>query len=663
MSVGWYLWRLGCMSPTEVAARIREMAIKALWSRIRVRRGEDDPLCPTLVNIRGPVPLGVVPPIDDGRRQALILAADAVQAGRWPVFAHTRTDFAVPDWFLDPSTGIRAPGNIFAFRYPHRDPAKVGNLKYVWDASRHHHLTVLAAAWFFSREERYAERIAKDLNDWWRQNPFLTGPHWISGIELGQRLIAWTWCRRLLEGWPGAADLFERNPVFQKQLYRHQAYLHVLYSRNSSANNHLIAEAAGQFTAACGFPLFDRSQSWRRRAGMLLERELVRQTFPSGLNRELASEYHGYVFELGLVAALEGDASGHGLAPVAWERLRDMADVIAAICDGRGRLPRQGDGDNGTALLLDAPPHHGVGLLPLAEAFFDPQPWWPKSGEPKDVRTSIIGALDRSERRDNRLRPDRCALLGQDAGMVLLRAGSGDDEIWCRCDHGPHGYLGTAAHAHADALSIELRIGGEDVLADPGTYCYHTDPSWRSFFRSTFAHNTLELFGRDQSRSAGPFLWIRHAKSKLLKLEGVSEGSVAYWQAEHEGYKPVVHRRSLRLDRLQQILTIKDEIAGGTAPARLSFILGPRISCTLNGLIATLSWNGNDVQRNAIIVLPETFTWTLYRGSENPIAGWYSFSFSSKQPTVQLVGEALLEPGIESICCIHVLRREDAVPR
>jgi hypothetical protein len=66
-------------------------------------------------------------------------------------------------------------------------------------------------------------------------------------------------------------------------------------------------------------------------------------------------------------------------------------------------------------------------------------------------------------------RPSRFA----DAGVTLLRT-SGENEIWCRCDGGPHGYLSIAAHAHADALSVEVRYAGIDILADPGTFQVRT---------------------------------------------------------------------------------------------------------------------------------------------------------------------------------------------
>ena len=41
----------------------------------------------------------------------------------------------------------------------------------------------------------------------------------------------------------------------------------------------------------------------------LLERELIRNTFPSGIDRELASDYQCFVAELGFLAAVEAEAS------------------------------------------------------------------------------------------------------------------------------------------------------------------------------------------------------------------------------------------------------------------------------------------------------------------------------------------------------------------
>ena len=70
-------------------------------------------------------------------------------------------------------------------------------------------------------------------------------------------------------------------------------------------------------------------------------------------------------------------------------------------------------------------------------------------------------------------------------------------------------------------------------------------PQWRSYFRSTIAHNTVELDGQNQSSEGGPFLWLRHANAREIDVQDI--GDAAEWTAEHDGYlsldPPARHRR------------------------------------------------------------------------------------------------------------------------
>ena len=135
-------------------------------------------------------------------RAAVLAAADRLLRGEWEVLGLARTDLRTPDWFLDPVTGRRAPADAYAFRINHRSESQTGNVKQIWEISRLQHVTVLAAAWFVSHDETYAALAADHLRSWWRENPFLSGVHWTSGIEIGIRLISMTWIRRLLNDWP-----------------------------------------------------------------------------------------------------------------------------------------------------------------------------------------------------------------------------------------------------------------------------------------------------------------------------------------------------------------------------------------------------------------------------------------------------------------------------
>jgi hypothetical protein len=632
MSAGWYLRRLSRMGPREVAGRVADTVRRHRW-----RSARPDRPSVTGAGFTAVLPAGTIATVPPDAAKRLIADADRLMHGHAEYFGVVRDDLADPDWWRDPKTGRRAPDG-YAFDVPYRDEDAVGDIKQIWELSRHQYLTQLAAAYAITGNDRYAERVAEHLRSWWAANPPLRGVHWISGIELGIRLLSWVWIRRLLNAWPGAAGLFEDNPVALHQIWYHQRWLAAFPSRGSSANNHVIAEAAGQFAAACAFGWFPSSARWRADALRSLERHLRRNTFPSGLNRELATEYHGLVLELGLAAVAEADAAGVPVPATVRSVLLRMTDALAAVVDGRLRPPRQGDADDGHGLVLDgAGTDRWASLLATGDAVFGRLAWWP-TVTGTDVRTPLLAALIRPSAPTVSRPADRPAHFA-DAGMTILR---GPEEIWCRCDAGPHGFLSIAAHAHADALSVEVRHDGVDVLADPGTFCYHGQPEWRRYFRSTLGHNTLELDGGDQSASGGPFLWTRHAESRVLAADPSGDG-VARWCAEHDGYRPSVHRRRVELTAASRELRVVDEVSGPRRAVRLAFHLGPAIAADLVGNRAVLTWIRDGEGRTAVLDLPGQLSWRAHRGESDPPLGWYSAGFGRKEPATTLVGTGLTD--------------------
>ncbi|MGW2566118.1 alginate lyase family protein [Streptomyces sp. NPDC001537] len=632
MSAGWYLRRLSRMGPQEVAGRVGDTLRRRRWRSA-------PPNCPSVTGARftAVLPAEAIAAVPSDAAKRLVAEADRLMEGHAEYFGVARDDLVDPDWWYDPKTGRRASSG-YAFDVPYRSEDAVGDIKQIWELSRHHHLTQLAAVYAITGDERYAERVAAHLRSWWEINPPLRGVHWISGIELGIRLLSWVWVRRLLEGWPGAAGLFEDNPVALNQIWHHQRWLAAFPSRGSSANNHVIAEAAGQFAAACAFGWFPASERWRTDALRSLDRHLRSNTFLSGLNRELASEYHGLVLELGLAALAEADAADVPVPATLRLVLLRMTDALAAVVDNRLRPPRQGDADDGHGLILDGEGTDRWGsLLSTGEAVFGRLDWWP-TVTGTDVRTPLLAALIRPYAKDGTgpavSRPASRPGHFADAGMTILR---GPEEIWCRCDGGPHGFLSIAAHAHADALSVEVRHDGVDVLADPGTYCYHGQPEWRQYFRSTLGHNTLELDGADQSVSGGPFLWTRHAETRVLVAEPSGEGA-ARWSAEHDGYQGSVHRRQVELTAESRELRVIDEVRGPGGAVRLAFHLGPAIAAELVGNRAELTWTRDGEDRSAVLDLPGQLSWQAHRGETEPPLGWYSAGFGRKEPATTLVG-------------------------
>ncbi len=637
MRLGWYRRRLRAMRPGEMLHRARALGRQAMWFvpglRPRLLRTllTQRPPAPALARRAGPM---------DGAATAVAGAADALLAGEWPIFHLRNTRLGdVPDWFRDPLTGTVAPSSPYCFLVPHRNESRVGRIKFVWELSRHQATTLLACAWWLTGREEYAERVRLHLTGWWRDNPFLTGIHWVSGIEVGLRLLSWCWIRALLADWPGVTALFDGNDTFLAQLYGHQRYLRAFRSHGSSANNHRIAESAGLATAATAFPWFRESQRWAREAGADLAQQAELQTHADGLNREQAMGYHLFVAEILVATGLQGRLAGRPFPPALDATVQRMADALAATLDTAGQPPRFGDADDGRGLLVDAPGQAPArALLDAARGLYGATPWWP--GQSGSVLGRITTAIAGPEPGLRDL-PRPAVFTG--AGLAILRAGTAGREIWIRCDGGPHGYLSTAAHGHADALSVELRYGGTDILTDPGTYCYQGEPEWRALFRGTAGHNSLCVDGLDQAEAAGPFLWETHPDCLVAAWPQEADQR---WEASHDGYArlpdPVRHHRRVHLAPQDRTVTIGDWItAKHDHTVMMPFHLGPALEVSIQDGCAHLHWPGGA----GMAELPPALHWTVRRGEVSPPFGWYSQGFGHLTPASVLVGRGTLSPG------------------
>jgi len=125
--------------------------------------------------------------------------------------------------------------------------------------------------------------------------------------------------------------------------------------------------------------------------------------------------------------------------------------------------------------------------------------------------------------------PDGLAVF-PDSGFVVVREG----ELWLafRCGAPSPPFL--PAHAHADALSFQLWWHGRPVVVDPGTYTYEPGPD-RDWFRSTRAHSTVTVDGRDQFRLWGAFrsgplpkVALRYARDGAVEASVVLRGRVRH---------------------------------------------------------------------------------------------------------------------------------------
>lgn len=641
-TAAWYVRRLQSMTAAEVAWRARA-AFRDAKDRCALAVGrlpttsEAHPSAPLLRLSICDTPVGAASPY----AEALLARADRLLERRFTFSSLDDVFVGRPvEWNRDHESGLRTPMK-FANAIDYRVPDVAGDAKLVWDLSRHQHLPVLGRAYRVSGDRRYADAGLEDLASWIEQCPFGRGMNWRSPLELGIRAINWMWFLSLVE--PVGVE-----PALSSRL-RQAIELHVIdverkYSRGSSANNHLVGEAAGVFIVSAMMAGLPAADARNARSRELLEHAIFQQSHDDGGSAEHAFGYHMFAFEFFLLAALVARRSGRDFSAAYHDRLRRMLEFADAIAEA-GPPPLFGDYDDGFVLDLGrrAPDVHGLLALgaaacrqtlrtPVEPAAAESLRWAPLAETElrSAPRQSRAGQGDASTTLQSR--------AFEASGYYLLQWGEARDRVSVFFDCAELGFGSIAAHGHADALQVAVRAFGEDVLVDPGTYDYFRALDWRDYYRSTRAHNTLAVDGQDQSVMHGSFLWGARAAARCLEWMPTADGGTVV--GEHDGYRrladPVTHARRLTLSRAARSLIITDTVTMGAAhDLRLHFHLAEHARLTRDGDTSfTIRLQGGDVR----LLLDPRLSVTTAEGAGPDQGGWVSRRYHHRAPATVIAG-------------------------
>lgn len=470
----------------------------------------------------------------------------------------------------------------FAHDYSFGAEGVPGDIRTNWELNRHHQFTILAKSYFATGDSRYLEELSELFDDWNDKNPFLWGPEWSSPMEESIRLVNWLVAAAFLDASEVADEATcELRSRLADGAWVMAAHVRHRYSRYSSANNHTIVEAAGVGIAAVVFG----EETWLSEAVSLLEAEVVRQTWPDGVNKEQALHYQLFVMEALCLLSHSLHASGREPSSALVSQIIAMAGYVRACYVGGGRYIEFGDDDEGRILNLASSkagyPDYVLSLASL-ECGSDVRWTWDVASDETvrwlcpESKLETAGTMP--------LRPLADVETFPDGGVTVLRADGGSTVL--AFDHGPLGFDSLAAHGHADALSLQLYVNGTPVLVDPGTYIYNGDLEKRDLFRSTAMHNTVCVGGKDQSEMLGPFLWGKRSECEMERAFGRGLAARCSWS---DG--AIVHAREVAAS--SSGVEIKDTVncLSETSDAFASFVFAPGTELTVNeaGLLAKVS--------------------------------------------------------------------------
>jgi hypothetical protein len=612
MKLSWYLNRLRNMEPAELVHRLVEKGRK-LASRRR-HQGWSGYGNATL----HPVFLGLAPRIHAAsapQRQAIAVAAAELLAGRyaalgrqWPQ-RNPASLFPAELWRLDPVTQSLWPGHeTYAFDIDFRHDGSRGDVKYVWEINRLQFLPVLAAHHLLEHDAASLGAVETALLSWHEANPPYGGVGWASGIEVALRAISIILTADILGNQLSDISRQKAGEILAASAF----WLPRFPSRFSSANNHLVAELAAEYLLGRCLGL-DADRPWQQ-----LLAELDKQILPDGSGAEQTPTYAAFTAELVLLSAVAAREAGTPLPQPAMQRLADFAKFISWL----GPRAEFGDNDEGRVVTLAKESDYTASVASAIAGFAgQASPVAPVD----DFRALGFGT-------PSEVLPRPAGLHSFTAGgLSVWRGEMAGHDVTLRFDHGPLGYLSIAAHGHADALSIALDIDAQPVLVDPGTYLYGSGGVWREWFRSTPAHNTLNIDGQSQSTISGAFNWSHKANARLIETSPSPDWSLT---AEHDGYERrfgARHERQVRRDGYA--IAIHDRLVGTAQDAEIVFQLAVGLEVARDGNVVTASRNGVPQLR---IELPDDSV-TIQTGGDQPgHGGWVSPRFGIKLPAPRL---------------------------
>lgn len=614
MRIGWYFNRLRSMEPAEVVHRLNEQCRKIVsrrrddgWRHYGARQ-----LHPVLRGLGNTILETSTP----AQREAMANAAHNLLSGQFSALGQTwprrEADRLFPPevWRLDPVSGKLWPGpEAHAFDVDFQPAEDRGDIKYAWEFNRLQQLPPLAAHLLITGDMQCRKAIEAAVDSWHSANPPFRGLTWASGIEVALRAISLIVTLDIAGDKLGTPTRDRISEILAASAY----WLPRFPSRFSSANNHLMAELAGQYMISLAFGAESAATS------SLLLAEVDKQILADGVGAEQSPTYAAFTAELILLCAVAARQSGTPFPASAEARL-------AAFANFADWLPSKacgfGDDDDGRVLALGNERDYVRSVAAAIHGFLE----MPGNVQaPDDFRTLFFGIPSQSAPA-----PDGLQTFTQ-GGLSIWRGVINGRIVHLAFDHGPLGYLSIAAHGHADALSLTLCIDGDPVLVDPGTWLYGSGREWRDWFRSTPAHNTLNLEGQSQSIISGPFNWSHKAQATLVESQ---HGLPWKLRALHDGYKSrfgIVHQRTVT-GEVDGIL-VTDQLLGHGRKAEIVFQLAAGLEANRDGDTVTVSRGGETL---LTIHFPDDAV-DIRAGGDTPgQGGWVSPRFGVRQAAQRL---------------------------
>lgn len=554
--------------------------------------------------------------------------------------------FQLPDpipWDADPVSLKPFPGGFYndVDIFTNQNP---GDVKHVWEVNRLQFLIELAKAYFLTGEKKYKVKIDQLVLDWYNKNPYQTGIAWASALEVGVRALALIWTLHFYQA--SLSPEPQTIRIILKILYWSGLFLNNHLSIYFSPYNHLIGETAALFAVGFLFPCFKNADLWQKKALKILSDQVEKQFHEDGGSVEQATFYHHFTlgFYLQTISLLKHNKQ---TIPVnILQRVEKALEFSMYMMRPDGTFPYIGDIDDARSIYFSDPTNWNFKAFQCFGAAWFNRPDMKFAAE--RLQEEAFWMFSPQELTDWEKLPSKAPeqkyLFLKESGYYVFRSGYDANAHFSFMDCGPlahgvyHDETPSAAHGHADLLSIEIAPFGKSLLIDAGFSNYRGEYDWHKYFRSTAAHNTVTINGKSQAEQVGILKWSFAPEFKLLTtLDQSGMGAVC---GEHYGYHRLegqpTHRRYFVFVQEKFWLVLDYLFARQDASFELQWNWHFNKATEVDSFAEqnALKANQDDVSLQMHWLLPEEkrFNQYLAKGGQRPEQGWISPTYRNRQP-------------------------------
>lgn len=461
------------------------------------------------------------------------------------------------DWHIDFRSGYRWKPDEY---YPSSRSYSLiegADIKNPWELSRCQHLPLLSLTYLLTKEEKYAQEVYDVITDWISNNPLCKGPNWNCPMDVGIRVSNWFVALELLRQYkPSNIEVFSRK--FLCSAVQHFDYLRNNFEWTSKlTSNHYLSDIAGFTFCTQYIPGLKSRSKFTEFARKELILELSKQMHSDGMNSEGSLYYHRLVLELFSYTALLKSGEFFTSNSESKENLLRCFEFTKEVIRPDNTFPQIGDNDSGLFLkLYPSKLNDARNLLCLGAKLF-PDDGFDSCIESNSIESAIFNlepVLSQNQLVKN-------IKIFKTSGLAIVK----HKDTYLSFYFGLNGQKGNGGHCHNDRLSFTLWYKGKEIFTDPGTGFYTSLPKMRNFFRSTLAHNTVAVCGKEQNRFFDDgYLFGVKEDIKNTKFSYKKVNEYIEFNASHDGYnrlgKDVIHARKLRYYFEDGLIIINDSI-------------------------------------------------------------------------------------------------------